>query len=74
MILHAVGMDDWVTGNVDAYVARAVAAAADVAALARARSELRQRVAASPLCDAPELARYVEAAYRNLWNTWRQAC
>ena len=29
-ILHAVGLDDWVTGDVDAYVARAVAAASDL--------------------------------------------
>ena len=74
MILHAVGMDDWVTSSIDGYVARAVAAATDVAALARGRSELRQRVAASPLCDAPGLARHVEAAYRDLWNAWARSC
>ena len=74
MILHAVGMDGWVTSNVDEYVARAVAAAADMAALARERSDLRQRVAASPLCDAPGLARHVETAYRDLWNAWARSC
>jgi predicted O-linked N-acetylglucosamine transferase (SPINDLY family) len=74
MILHAVGMDGWVTSNVDEYVARAVAAAADTAALARERSELRQRIAASPLCDAPGLARHVETAYRDLWNAWARSC
>ena len=50
MILHAVGMDGGVTSNVDEYVARAVAAAADTAALARERSELRQRIATSGVC------------------------
>jgi predicted O-linked N-acetylglucosamine transferase (SPINDLY family) len=74
MILHAVGMDAWVTSSIDEYVARAVAAATDVAALARERSELRSRVAASPLCDAPGLARHVEAAYRDLWNAWARSC
>ncbi len=74
MILHAVGMECWVTSNVDEYVARAVAAAADVAVLARDRRELRQRVAASPLCDAPGLARLVETAYRDLWNARAQSC
>ena len=74
MILHAVGMDGWVADSVDGYVARAVAAAADAAELARERSELRHRVAASPLCDAPGLARHVETAYRNLWNAWARSC
>src|SRR5258708_22038427 len=71
-ILHAVELDDWVTDDVDAYVARAVAAAADPDALARLRAELRTRVAASPLCDAAGLARDVEAALRALWEAWRE--
>ena len=70
-ILHAVGLDDWVTGNVDAYIARAVAAAADPAALADLRAALRPRMAASPLLDAAGLARAVEATYRELWDEWR---
>ncbi len=74
-ILHAVGMDDWVTGNEAAYVARAVAAANDLGALAPIRTGLRARVAASPLRDAEGLARRVEAAYQMLWEQWRlSAC
>ena len=68
MILHAVGMDDWVSVDADDYVARAVAAATDLHELARVRATLRQRVADSPLCDAQDLARHVEAAYRALWD------
>jgi predicted O-linked N-acetylglucosamine transferase (SPINDLY family) len=71
-ILHAVGLDDWVTDDVQAYVARAVAAASDLAALAGLRGGLRERVAASPLHDAAGLARQVEAAFRTLWNDWRE--
>ncbi len=71
-ILHAVGLDDWVTDNADAYVARAVAAATDLASLAHMRSDLRQRVAMSPLCDAGGLARAIEATYRMLWDEWRE--
>ncbi len=56
-ILHAIGLDDWVTNDVDAYVARAVAASADIDALAQLRGELRARFAASPLRDAAGLAR-----------------
>ena len=50
----------------DAYVARAVAAASDLPALAALRETLRERVAASALCDAPGLARCVEDACRTL--------
>ena len=35
MILHAIGLDDWVVGDVDRYVARAVDAASDLGSLAR---------------------------------------
>ena len=68
MILHAVGMDDWVSADTDGYVACAVAAATDLHRLAQVRATLRQRVADSPLCDAAGLARQVEAAYRALYD------
>ncbi len=71
-ILHAVGLDDWVATDVEAYVARAVAAATDLHALAQLRAILRPRFGASTLCDAAGLAREVEAAYRELWNVWRE--
>ena len=59
MILHAVGMDDWVSEGADGYVACAVAAAADTRGLARIRATLRQRVADSSAvrCSGPCAAR-----------------
>ncbi|HUN41277.1 MAG TPA: tetratricopeptide repeat protein [Acetobacteraceae bacterium] len=71
-ILHAVNLDDWVTDTVDSYVARAVAAASNLESLAELRLALRPRMAASPLLDAVGLARSVEAAYRALWDEWRE--
>jgi predicted O-linked N-acetylglucosamine transferase (SPINDLY family) len=71
MILQAVGMDDWVRCDVDGYVTRCVAAAADLPALAQVRAALRPRFADSPLRDAAGLARLLEAAYRTLWDKWR---
>ena len=71
MILHAVGLDDWVCTTIDGYVARAIAAASDLNALAEMRMTLRPRFRASPLHDAAGLARAVEAAYRTLWDEWR---
>jgi protein O-GlcNAc transferase len=72
-ILHAAGLDDWVTGDVDAYIARAVAAAGDLDALAELRAEPRTRMEMSPLLDAAGLARAVEGAYRDLWDEWRES-
>jgi predicted O-linked N-acetylglucosamine transferase (SPINDLY family) len=67
-ILGSVGLNDWVTQDVDAYVARAVTAASNIAALAGLRRELRGRFKASPIgSDSAGLAREVEAAYRSLW-------
>ena len=74
MILHAVAMDDWVASDIDGYVALAIAAASDPAKLALIRASLRPRVASSPLCDAADLARHAEAAYREAWDAWRQSC
>ena len=70
MLLGAAGLDDWITHDADAYVARAVGAAKDLAALAAVRRQLRARVAASPLGDAAGLAQAVEAVYRRLWRAW----
>ena len=67
-ILASVGLDDWVTGDDDGYVARAVAAVADARALAHLRASLRALVAASPLCDAAGLTREIEAIYRDLFE------
>lgn len=67
-ILGSIGLDDWVTADDDAYVARSVAAMDDRRALADLRASLRARVAASPLCDAAGLTREVEAVYRDLFE------
>ena len=47
-----------------------MALAKDLPALAALRGELRTRLAASPLLDAPAFAADVEAAYRALWQDW----
>jgi predicted O-linked N-acetylglucosamine transferase (SPINDLY family) len=74
MILHAIGLDEWVADDIAGYVARAVGAAAELPRLAAIREGLRSRVAASPLCDAADLARQVEAVYREHWDAWRLTC
>ena len=70
MILGSLGMDDWVAPTKAAYVERAVAAVADLPALAKLRAELRPRFEASPMFDAPGLARATEEGYLGLWRDW----
>jgi predicted O-linked N-acetylglucosamine transferase (SPINDLY family) len=62
------GLADWVAPDVDAYVELAVARAADLPALRRLRAELRPRLKASPLCDAPRFAANLGAALRRTWR------
>ncbi|HEX2839825.1 tetratricopeptide repeat protein, partial [Hyphomicrobium sp.] len=70
-ILGSVGLDDWVTNDVDSYVARAATAASNLATLAHLRGSLRARFKASPLgSDSVGLAREVEQAYRTLWQEY----
>ena len=69
-ILHNVGMSDWVAADNEAYVAIAVARAADLSSLASRRADLRSRLLASPLCNAPAFARNLEAAFAGMWQAY----
>jgi predicted O-linked N-acetylglucosamine transferase (SPINDLY family) len=62
-LLSALGLADWCVGDQAAYVARAVAAAQDIDALADLRAGLRDRMRGSALCDGPGLARAMDAAF-----------
>jgi len=61
-LLYRVGLDDLVAPDADAYGALAVALAGDPDRLARLRSGMRDRLAASLLLDGAGFARSVEAA------------
>jgi predicted O-linked N-acetylglucosamine transferase (SPINDLY family) len=69
-ILHNAGLADWIAQDTDAYVAKAVAFAGDLAALSSLRANLRGQLLASPVCDAPRFARHFEAALRGMWRQW----
>lgn len=71
-LLKSLGIDSLIAETAEDYVARAVALAADLPRLKALREELRRRMDASPLCDAPSLTREIEAAYRSMWERWRQ--
>ncbi|MFN8011223.1 MAG: tetratricopeptide repeat protein [Holophagaceae bacterium] len=67
-LLRAAGLGGLVAGGEEDYAALAVDLARDPARLAGLRVGLRERVAASPLCDGPGFARRFEAALRQLWR------
>jgi predicted O-linked N-acetylglucosamine transferase (SPINDLY family) len=68
--LARIGLTELIAATPEDYVAKTAALAGDPHRLADLRSGLRQRVAASPLCDATAYARSVEAAYREMWQRW----
>ena len=65
-LLRHAGLGEWVAKTPADYVAIAVALAADRDRLGALRGSLRQRLAASPVCDANRLARAIEAAGRTV--------
>ena len=69
-LLTNVGMKEFATEDVDAYVDLAVRTAQDTAGLARLRGELRARMQASPLLDAANFTRKLEAGFRDRWIEW----
>jgi predicted O-linked N-acetylglucosamine transferase (SPINDLY family) len=66
--LHQVGLLELAADSDAAFVAAAAALARDLPRLARLRMDLRPRLEASPLMDAPRFARNLEAAYRGMWH------
>ena len=67
-VLTALGLPELIATTAADYVARAVALARDAERRRRLRRELRPRLKASALMDAPAHARAVEAAYRYFWT------
>ncbi len=71
-ILHHLGLDPLVAHSADEYAAKTEALAGNLDGLSRIRGALRDRMTASPLCDARRFAREVEAVYRRRWRQWCQ--
>lgn len=68
--LSNLGLPELATRSPDEFVGVAQQLACDLPRLAALRAGLRERVARSPLMDAPRFTRDVEAAYRTMWRTW----
>jgi predicted O-linked N-acetylglucosamine transferase (SPINDLY family) len=60
------GLDDWIAKTQDEYREIAITHAANPAALAELRSQMRARLAASDLGNPDQFVRHLEAAYREM--------
>jgi protein O-GlcNAc transferase len=67
------GLPDLIAETPEQYREIAVRLANDLPALAELRAALRPRMAASPLADARQFTRDLEAAYRTMWRRWCEA-
>jgi predicted O-linked N-acetylglucosamine transferase (SPINDLY family) len=68
--LTAAGMSDWIAPSADAYIDTATHWARNPIALSRLRSGLRDRMAASPLCDGQAYAAAWQVVCRDIWRQW----
>lgn len=71
-ILHNLGLQDWIAANEDDYVELAVRKAGDLSNLAKLRSQLREKLEVSPLCDAQLFAQHLEQAFKKMWDNFCQ--
>jgi protein O-GlcNAc transferase len=69
-VLTSLRLEELVAKDACEYRRIAARLAADVQPLSRLRSELRARMATSPLCDGAAFTRNLEAAYRTMWRRW----
>ena len=68
--LTAAGLGQFCANTVDDYVAMAVSWSRRPEELAELRVGMRERVAASPLCDAPRFAQNLSCELMRLWTNW----
>jgi predicted O-linked N-acetylglucosamine transferase (SPINDLY family) len=72
-LLTAIGAQDWIAHDIDAYVEIAVALATAPARRNALRQTQRQRMIESPVCDPQGLARAMEGLYRQMWRHYLEA-
>ncbi|AMV44126.1 tetratricopeptide repeat protein [Paraburkholderia caribensis] len=66
-IVNTTGLPEWIAADDADYLNKAVRFSSQRDDLAALRSTLRQRLLASPLCDAPRFARHLEDAFHGMW-------
>ncbi|HTZ36751.1 MAG TPA: tetratricopeptide repeat protein [Stellaceae bacterium] len=72
-IMTTLGLTDFVVADDEAYVARAIACAADLEGLRALRASLRTRLRATAIADGTLYLAALEDAYRAMWQRWCDA-
>jgi protein O-GlcNAc transferase len=70
-LLHAVGLADMVTNNLQDYEALALRLAGDPSHLRAIRRKLEQNRKSYPLFDTERFRDHIEAAYMQMWELWQ---
>ncbi|AIP04749.1 tetratricopeptide repeat protein [Burkholderia pseudomallei] len=65
-----VGLESFIADDIDDFVAKGIALASDIPALARIRGELRERCMRSPAFQPQRVAQDVSDAFRIMWRRW----
>jgi protein O-GlcNAc transferase len=68
--LSTVALTETIAASREEYVQIAVALAVNLPRLAAIRAGLRQKMAASPLCDGTRFAQNLTTILRNVWREW----
>jgi protein O-GlcNAc transferase len=71
-LLQAVGLPELVTGSLDEYEALALRLATEPEVLAGLRERLARNRDTAPLFDMARYTRHLEAAYRQMFETWQR--
>jgi predicted O-linked N-acetylglucosamine transferase (SPINDLY family) len=71
-LLSQLGLQELIATTQAEYIDKAVNLAKNIDYLASLRSQLRQRMASSSLCNAPDFAARVEESYRWMWDQYCQ--
>ncbi len=69
-LLHAVGVPELITSNLEDYQALALKLARDPALLAKIKAKLVDHRHTYPLFNTARFTRHIEAAYTTMWETW----
>ena len=71
--LHALGLDEFIAADRDAYVDIAIRAIKELGAISIIRRTLRERMLRSPMGDLNGYVNAVENLYRSVWVGWCQS-